>query len=42
LLPFDPTTALLNHRSGELCATTQLVALFQAIRNWLRFSKPVR
>ena len=26
----------------ELCATTQLVALFQPIRNWLRFSKPVR
>ena len=32
----------LKHRGGELCATTELVALFQPIWNWLRFSKPIR
>jgi hypothetical protein len=26
----------------HLCATTQLVALFRQIRNWLSLSKPVR
>jgi len=39
---FDPTTTLLQHRGRELCATTQLLALFRPIRNGLRFSKPVR
>ncbi len=32
MLPFDATTALLKHRSRELCATTQLVALFRLVR----------